>query len=138
MPSVITKAIALTFLIGATASGAETTPCKGIDQNLTDARKAEFAAPIATEWGADHVTVNKYMGLKNWSIVYVDTPIGDPPFVFFKGDPTKTHYVTVWSGAATIYEEQEMRRWTLKNAPGIPKQLAACFAWFVTPPHRDQ
>jgi len=24
------------------------------------------------------------------------------------------------------------------DPPFIPKKLAACFAWFVTPPHRDQ
>jgi hypothetical protein len=138
MPSIIAKRFALTLLIGAAASSAGAKPCTGIDQTLSDARKAEFATPIAAQLGADHVTVNKYMGLKDWSIVYVDAPNGDPPFVFFKGDPSKTHYVTLWSGAAMIDEERSIRQWTLKNAPGIPKQLAACFAWFVTPPNRDQ
>jgi hypothetical protein len=113
-------------------------PCSGIDRPIDAARKAQLAIPIATQLKSDHVTVLKYMAVKDWSIVYVETPDSDPPFVFFRGDPSNTRYVTLWSGAATIHEEQDIKRWAMNNAPGIPRPLAACFAWYVTPPHRDQ
>jgi hypothetical protein len=35
-------------------------------------------------------------------------------------------------GAATKFEEASIRNWAEKNAPGIPKRLARCFAWYVT------
>jgi hypothetical protein len=68
----------------------------------------------------------------------VKTPDSHPPFLFFKDDPGKTRYVTLWSGMAAIFEKQAMKQWALDNAPGIPKKLAACFAWFVTQTDRNQ
>jgi hypothetical protein len=32
----------------------------------------------------------------------------------------------------SLDEEQEIRAWTLKNAPGIPRRLASCFTWHAT------
>lgn len=29
-------------------------------------------------------------------------------------------------------ERKGMEAWVLKSAPGIPGELAACFAWYVT------
>jgi hypothetical protein len=38
----------------------------------------------------------------------------------------------VWGGAAEFDETDEIEQWAEQNAPGIPKKLAACFAWSVT------
>jgi len=40
--------------------------------------------------------------------------------------------VTLWSGVALKKEERDVGDWVLKNAPGIPRKLASCFAWHVT------
>lgn len=42
------------------------------------------------------------------------------------------HPVTLWSGAATIFETSEVEQWVKENAPGIPARVASCFAWHVT------
>ena len=68
----------------------------------------------------------------SWQIINVNSPDSDAPYLFYSGDPLKTRYVTMWSGAARMDEEQEIKAWTLRNAPGIPSALASCFAWHVT------
>lgn len=52
--------------------------------------------------------------------------------MFYSGDPLKNKNVSLWSGAARIDEEQDIYEWVIKNVPGIPSQLAKCFAWHVT------
>ena len=44
----------------------------------------------------------------------------------------KSRYVTQWSGAARIDEEQEIKSWVVQHAPGIPHRLATCVAWHIT------
>ena len=70
--------------------------------------------------------------MEEWSIIYVDTHESDEAYVFYAHDPLRSRYVTLWSGAARMDEEQEIKVWTIKNAPGIPQKLAGCFAWHVT------
>jgi len=134
----IAKIVSLLLLAGIAVFDVEASPCSGINRSIDASRKAELAGPIAAQLKTDHVTVLSSMGFKDWSIIYVETPGSDPPFLFFKGNPDKTHYMTLWSGAATIYEEQAIKQWTLENAPGIPERLAVCFAWSVTQTQRDQ
>jgi hypothetical protein len=65
-------------------------------------------------------------------IFFVETHVSDEPFLFYSGDPLANRYVTIWSGAARIDEEQDIYDWVIVNAPGIPVELAKCFAWHVT------
>lgn len=108
------------------------TPCDGIDRSLTQERKAALAPALAKQLKVASVDVFKSFKEGGWSIFYVGTHVSDEPFLFYKGDPMKTHYITTWSGAAGWSEEQEMVDWTVKNVPGIPLHLANCFAWHVT------
>lgn len=62
----------------------------------------------------------------------MDFTNSDAGFVFYRGDPMREPYVTVWSGAAMITEEEDQRQWALKNAREISPKLAACFAWYTT------
>jgi hypothetical protein len=107
-------------------------PCTSLDRGISDARKAEIAAPIAAQLKTDRVDILGYTRLKGWSIIHVEPTNADDAFLFFKSDPGKSHYVTLWAGAATIFEEQAIKQWVLKNAHGIPEKLAACIAWGVT------
>jgi hypothetical protein len=62
----------------------------------------------------------------------VNTHETDDAYVFYSGDPLRSRYVTEWGGAATREEEQDIKAWAIKNARGIPRSLAGCFAWHVT------
>ena len=82
--------------------------------------------------GFKTVDVMESFRFDGWSVLYVDTHETDDAWLFYSGDPARSHYVTLWGGAATRDEEGSVRSWTTKNAPGIPRKLAACFAWHVT------
>jgi hypothetical protein len=110
----------------------DTAPCSGVDRGLTNARKSVLAPALARQLHVSTVDVLQSFAEFDWSIIYVETQESDPPFLFFSGDPLSSHYVTLWAGAAMEDEEQEIRTWTIKNAPGIPPGLASCFAWHVT------
>jgi hypothetical protein len=107
-------------------------PCDGVDRGLTDKSKAEWAPVIAKQLHAQKVDVLQSFRFEDWSIIYVDTHESDNAFLFYSHGPLRSHYVTVWGGAAMKDEEQSIKVWALKNAPGISQKLAGCFAWYVT------
>ncbi|WP_266160433.1 hypothetical protein [Dyella silvatica] len=107
-------------------------PCEAIDRRLSTSQKNVWAPAIAKQLGASSVSVLQSFSKGDWRIIYVDSPISDPPFLFFHGDPRTTHYVDAWAGGATKDEEAEIRSWVNQQVPGIPTELAACFAWHVT------
>ncbi|WP_430455069.1 hypothetical protein [Rheinheimera sp.] len=108
-------------------------PCVGVDRTLSNTEKSKLSEAIARQMGPEKVEI--YESFKNggWSIIYASAGIGDTPFLFYLGDPTKAvHPVTVWSGAATFFETAEISEWVVSEAKGIPLELANCFAWHVT------
>jgi hypothetical protein len=123
----------LIFAIGVAASSAwAASPCDSVDRSLTNKRKVALAPEIARQLDASSVNVLQSFRTGDWSIIYVDSHSADDAFLFFAQDPLTHHYITLWSGAAVSNEEEEIKDWTLKNAPGIPPKLANCFAWHVT------
>lgn len=112
--------------------GANASPCNGVDRSLSSNRKLALAPKIAKELYVASVDVLQSFRSHGWSIIYVDTHESDETFLFYPGDPMTARYVTLWGGAATIYEEGEIEKWVLKNVPKIPRKLARCFAWHVT------
>ena len=125
----VISGICATLLVAPNASPA---PCTGVDQKISDVRKAELAAPIAAQLNMGEVAILGSMRLKDWSIVYVNPHNADEGFLFFKGSPSTTHYITLRAGAARKDEGKAIDQWVLENAPGIPERLAACFGWSVT------
>jgi hypothetical protein len=118
----------LLMMLDATAA-----PCDGVSSALTEERSAELAPVIA---GQLHINKARIVGLlryAGWYIIHAETPASDPPFLFFNGDPIHHTYVALWSGGAKVGEGSNIERWALKNAKGIPTQLASCFAYQVTP-----
>jgi hypothetical protein len=93
-------------------------------------------APEARPLDGKKIHFQEALRYGHWQIILVQTDVSDDVFLFFPGDPGKSQPVTLWSGAATIFDEQAIFRWTEKNAPGIPTRLAKCFAWSVTPRSR--
>jgi hypothetical protein len=108
-------------------------PCKGIDRTLTESKKAKLAKAIARQEQLPTVDVLQAFAFRSWNIVYVSTGVSDEPYLFYSGNPISAKGpVTAWSGAATILETSEIKRWVLANAPGVPIHLADCFSWHVT------
>ena len=125
------RAMLFTSLMVAT-SMAQADPCDHIDRRLTSERKSELARSLAGQLDARTIDVLQSYRSGAWTIVYVDTHEADPAFLFFAGDPLKSHYIALWSGAARLDEEQVILDWTNKNVPRIPAPLAQCFAWHVS------
>ncbi|MHB8717046.1 MAG: hypothetical protein ACYC9H_13695 [Sulfuricaulis sp.] len=107
-------------------------PCDGVDRSLTEARKTSLAQAMAMQLNIESAEILQSFRYRSWYIIYVNTHVSDNSFLFFGGDPTKSRYLTVWSGAATVHEEPEIKQWVINNAKGIPLKLAGCFAWHVT------
>jgi hypothetical protein len=107
-------------------------PCDGVDRSLTKERKETLAPVIAKQLNVKRVDVLQSFRYAKWSIIYIDNHESDNGFLIYSGDPLRSHYITVWGGVALPKEEQEIRKWTIKNAAGIPPRLAGCFAWHVT------
>jgi hypothetical protein len=103
-----------------------------VNRNLASERKSALAPAIAKQLNVSRVSVNESMQFGGWSIIYVGTYESDDVFLFYAKDPLTTSPVTTWGGVAHRSEELEIRSWTLKNAQGIPRKLAKCFAWHVT------
>lgn len=113
-------------------STAFASPCTGIDRVVSKEWKAELEPVLAKQLNLPSVELLQSYKHGGWTILYLRTGNSDEPFLFFRADPRKSKYVTEWSGAARQSEGKEIEEWAIKNAPGIPKKLASCFAWHVT------
>ncbi|MBC3873377.1 hypothetical protein [Undibacterium flavidum] len=108
-------------------------PCKGIDRRLSKEQKIAFGSIIAKLEKYNQVEVLGVFRYNNWHIIYIDNHVSDEPYMFYSSNPVSSkRAITSWSGVATIFETTEIEEWVLKNAHGIPRQLASCFAWYVT------
>lgn len=125
------KNITFAFLLAVSFS-AWASPCTGVDRQLTEERKVELAPVIAKQLNIESAEILQSYRYRGWYIIYVNTHVSDEAFLFFKGDPIKSRYLTTWGGGATKYEGSEITRWVRAKAKGIPKKLAACFSWHVT------
>jgi hypothetical protein len=121
------------IVIAGATSACAATPCTDVDRRLTSQQKSAVAPEIAKQLKAKTVDVLQSFRSGGWSIFYVDTHESDEAYVFYARDPQHGGgYITLWSGAAREDEEQAIKAWTIKNVPGIPRNLASCFAWHVT------
>ena len=107
-------------------------PCDGVDRSLTNERKAALDRGVAKQLDNSSVDVQESFQIGSWSIIYVATHDSDDAYLFYSKDPLSSRPVATWGGVALRNEEREIKKWTIKNAPGIPLRLASCFAWHVT------
>jgi hypothetical protein len=132
MKNLVQGIFLLSFIGFAIQPAWSASPCGKVDRSLTDSSKAALAPVIARQIHSQRVDVLQAFRLESWTIIYVDSHDADESFLFYSHDPLHNRYITRWSGAAAFNEEQSIRTWTIKNAPGIPPNLASCFAWHVT------
>lgn len=108
------------------------TPCEAFAVKLANDQQKIWSKAIAKQLQVPTVDVLNVLGEDRWRIVYVDTHQSDEVFLFYPDTPVDGTYVSMWSGAAIKSEGPVIEDWTLKNVPNIPKELASCFAWYVT------
>ncbi|HEY0281833.1 MAG TPA: hypothetical protein VGC27_04320 [Rhizomicrobium sp.] len=132
----ITKVVQLCsvlLVIASVGANAEArNPCGGVDRGLPAKYKAELEPALAKQLRVPKADVLEMMRDGKWSVIYVDSHDADEAFLFYAGDPLRTHYVSAWSGAAGRNEELAIKRWVTLNVKGVPVRLARCFAWHVT------
>ncbi len=121
--------LALSVSYGVTAD-----KCEGIKVGLTDERKQEYGALVAsvmeTRISAYGVRFYSIMESGAWSAAYVSTPASDDGVMFFETVNGKKRFRDVWGGWADPSEISELIAWAKKL--GAPQGLAACFAKTVT------
>lgn len=125
------------WLVAATICGAVhpcgATPCDGVDLPRGYEQPSALAVELAKQTGFKKVSVSQSMQFQRWRIIQIVPDSAESEWLFYSRDPMGAHAITSWSGAANPFEEVSIRHWVLRNAPGIPLQLARCFAWHVTP-----
>jgi len=107
-------------------------PCEGVDRGLSPDRAAQLSRRAAEQFRDPKAKALQSFAYEGWNIVYVEFGKSDPAFVFYRGDPLGSGHVAVWGAAAGLDETSQIKEWTVENAPGIPNQLARCFAWRVS------
>lgn len=125
-------ATAKSGVIENTGSKMDTSPCVSIDRDLTAGRKKTLEPALAKQLNVPEVNIIQSFKDGEWNIIGANSHNADEVFLFYARSPLTNHYLTLWSGAATIDEEQKIKDWAFKNASGIPPELASCFAWYVT------
>jgi len=107
--------------------------CTGLDTNLTDARKHEYATLVASSMTVkikpSTVSLMNFMTSGSWSAVYASTPESDPGFFFFQTVNGQKQFKEVWGGFAVPEDRPELIKWA--RALGAPENLATCFAHTV-------
>jgi hypothetical protein len=134
------RVLALVAIVASAA--ALGSPCDGIDRSLPEVRKAVLAPIIGRQLShgspdRPSVAVLQSFAYSDWYVIYVRTPGADETFLFYHGDPAAHSFVDMWSGAAAKDETHQIYDWLLSRMHGIPRKLAACFAYHVTK-DRDQ
>lgn len=109
------------------------TPCSGVDRDLgmTIEQITALKENIGSQINSKEIDILNVFKEKGWLVLYVETHNSDETYFFFSGDPLTSHYVTEWSGAATIFEGPELTEQFKKEAVGIPEHLARCIAWHI-------
>jgi len=109
------------------------TPCDWVDRPHPYKQSPALNAELARQAGFKKVRVGESMHYRGWHIIQIVPDTAESEWLFYSRDPMGTHPITSWSGAVAPFEEISIQKWLLKNTPGIPLQLARCFAWRVTP-----
>jgi hypothetical protein len=103
-------------------------PCEGVDRNLDGDRVARLTLRAVQQLHEPNAKALRSFAYDGWDIVEIGLNQSRTAFVFFSGDDT----VAVWRGGQGLDEVSQAKEWTVENAPGIPNQLARCFAVYVT------
>lgn len=126
-------AATLTLLLASPVSSPALAPCQGMSRTTTPERVSTLEDRLAAVLRSPRVEVLSAFVHGGWTLLYVAPSDSDETFLFFSKDPLSSDgYVTWWAGAARMDERAFLEEWINRNAPGIPKRLGECFAWYAT------
>ncbi len=108
-------------------------PCRNVAHELSETERTALEAELSRSLSLPSVQVYARLKLGNWAVIYSNISPGDPTYAFFSADPLSGGKpVEFWSGGGPFYEVGDISEWASENVPGVPKELAECFAWYVT------
>ena len=104
-------------------------PCEGVERGEST---PSLSARVATQLHDPKAKALRTFAYDGWEIVEVAFGDAKNAFVFYSADPLSSEYVALWRGAKDLDGVSQAKEWTVESAPGIPNQLARCFAVRVT------
>lgn len=107
-------------------------PCQEIDHTLAADREKTLAEAVAKQLKVSEVKIETSFFSEGWSVLLVTNPSWEDQYLFYSGDPTTSESVTTFGGSAPFWAAGDIEQTILAEAPGIPRGLAACFAWHIT------
>ena len=117
----------------ATSARLGTDPCKHVNRELTASDQAQLELALAKNLQIPNVEVYSRLSIGKWLVIHSNVSPGDPTYGFYSSDPLKGGKpVAFWSGGAPFFEVGDIAKWASDNVPGVPEELAECFAWSVT------
>ena len=123
------RALLCAVLALATGAARASAPCEGVAR----ARGEEaLSIRVGAQLHDPKARALQTFAYEDWKIVEVALGNSAEIFVFYASDPLSSDYVAVWRGGAGLDEVSQAKEWTVESAPGIPNQLARCFAVHVT------
>ncbi len=113
--------------------------CLNIRRADLAVNEIKVSSAIAKQLNLKDVKIISTLSLKGWTIFHVDTVQYDKPFLLYSDDPRKSKYVLLWAGPTNPADINWMAGWVSRESPGVPSELAKCFAWDVTvgPDHQS-
>jgi hypothetical protein len=124
------KRAALCALFALAASEAHASaPCEGVERGRA---VPPLSAHVAAQLSDPKAKALRTFSFDGWEIVEVMLGNARKAFVFYSSDPLRSDTVAIWRGDTDLDGVSQAREWTTENAPGIPNQLARCFAVRVT------
>ena len=127
---------ALAFIAGLVVAfaprGASASPCDGVDRSMSPMEKASIVRAVSRDRNSNEVTIDPPLHWKSWWVVLGDGGTFDADYFFYHGDPSTTKLLGAIDTFYRPDEESWLLNWTRSHIPGIPPNLARCFAWHAT------
>jgi hypothetical protein len=120
--------IALAIIFAAIARPALAQDCDGVVRQRVAPADWPVLLPYIQKFFFQKTAIRSLQSMQqgDWLIIQAGLAEGgdDPPFVFFRGYPSKPRVVWEFEGI-----DPDLMGLAIANAPGIPHALARCFAW---------
>jgi hypothetical protein len=123
------------------SSAVSAEPCASLEREVSGSDRKAFAVAIehhlkagfsASAAAIAYVRAEDVLivlQLGSWFIVKASTHASDDVYLFYGSRPDRAeNYKAIWGGAAAVHERPEIEAWAVEHAPGIPHELARCFA----------
>jgi hypothetical protein len=125
----VRRALLGAFVALTAAHAHASAPCEGVARGEST---PSLSARVAAQIHDPKAKALRTFAYDGWEIVEVVLGDAQNAFVFYSADPLSSDTVAVWRGVKDLDGVSQAKEWTVESAPGIPNQLARCFAVRVT------